>query len=103
MLNLPSCEAKYFLQSTVSEKVLQPILEAVFSLSNESNSQSIRLKLIEIFGAKEARKIIVFLDFLDNFGKDFFKIKELGFSESNYYSLQRLCREVGIWSLKDQV
>jgi uncharacterized protein with HEPN domain len=99
-LNLPSCEAKYFLRSTVSEQVLQPIEKAVFSLSDESNSRKIRLKLIEIFGAKESRKIIVFLDFLDNFGKDFFKIKELGFSESNYYSLQRQCREVGIWSLK---
>lgn len=55
-------------------------------------------RLIEIYGAKTAMRLIGFLTFEKALGTDFWQITDL--SRRTYYDNLRLCNDAGVWSIE---
>jgi hypothetical protein len=100
-LRLENDETQYVLTQANSDSVLAPIQEQILLLMEQTDAPERIIKLTTIYGNRRAATLIQFLVNQHYFGRDFHRIKPLGFSRSSYYTCQKDCRDIGVLYLFD--
>lgn len=94
-----SRKARALFRQDVSDFVLDPIEKLLLNCWRESVVDNSLKTLAAKYGRRRSYTLIAFLVYLHQFGDDFYKLGELGFSRSTYYGCLRDCRKAGIYSL----
>jgi hypothetical protein len=100
-LRLPNTEAQNVLTQEVSDVVIAPIQEQILQLLEETDAPERIIKLTQAYGNRRAATLTQFLVYQHFFGRDFYRIKHLGFPRSSYYACQKDCRDIGVLYLFD--
>ena len=100
-LNLPNRQAQILFRQEISDMVLAPVEKQILLLLEENDTRNCIISLTNAYGKIRTATLIQFLFYQFHFGTDFYKIKNLGFSRSAYYTAQKNCREIGIVTLFD--
>jgi hypothetical protein len=100
-LSLPNRQAQTIFTLEISDVVLSPIEKQILLLLEETNTQDRIILLTQVYGKIRTASLIQSLLYQYFFGSEFYKIKNLGWSRSAYYSAQKECREIGVVTLFD--
>jgi hypothetical protein len=102
-LNLPDTQAQTILTQEVSNAVIAPIQKQILLLLEATHAPQRIIKLTTIYGNRRAATLTQFLVNQHFFGRDFYRLKHLGFSRSSYFACQKDCREIGVLYLFDTI
>lgn len=94
-------QARTLFRQELSNKLIEPIKDQVLIMRKFSDTQAKIKFLFKKFGNRKASSLITHLTVRDYFNDKFYEDDEIGIKRSAYYTNQKICRDIGIYSLLD--